>query len=321
MVTVFPVRQRPPRWRGRQFHNQPTESHQHRFLVALWDAVKVETHGDLEITVHPNNNNIAGSDPDALDMLRQGDLEFFTLMGGIIGQVAPAAEIQSVPFAFTSHEQVHAANDGRLGEYISRECAAKGIHRFQYGLLENGFRQINMIDRPIRSVEDLTGVRMRVPDARIIRETFQSLGAVPVTVNINNLYEALRTHDVDAQENPMVVTEVNRLYEVTTYLSITNHIWSGFNLIANPRFWQSLPGDVQTIVNRNVRKHVAQQREYTNNLNNSLAARLASRGMVVNTTEPDSFRKKLGAGFYERWRDHLGRAAWSLLEDEVGRLI
>lgn len=289
--------------------------------MALWDAVKVETHGDLEITVHPNNNNIAGSDPDALDMLRQGDLEFFTLMGGIIGQVAPAAEIQSVPFAFTSHEQVHAANDGRLGEYISRECAAKGIHRFQYGLLENGFRQINMIDRPIRSVEDLTGVRMRVPDARIIRETFQSLGAVPVTVNINNLYEALRTHDVDAQENPMVVTEVNRLYEVTTYLSITNHIWSGFNLIANPRFWQSLPGDVQTIVNRNVRKHVAQQREYTNNLNNSLAARLASRGMVVNTTEPDSFRKKLGAGFYERWRDHLGRAAWSLLEDEVGRLI
>jgi TRAP-type C4-dicarboxylate transport system substrate-binding protein len=196
----------------------------------------------------------------------------------------------------------------------------KGIHRFQYGLLENGFRQVNMLDRPIRTANDLSGVRMRVPDTELIRDTFRALGAVPVTVNINELYEALKTRRVDGQENPLVVTEVNRLYEVTRYLSITNHIWSGFNLMANLKFWNGLPGDVQTVVNRNVRKYVAAQRTYTNNLNNSLAAKLVERGMIANTADTVSFRRALGAEFYRRWRDQLGPTAWGLLENAVGRL-
>lgn len=321
IFAILPGRARAARWTGRQFHNQPADSHQHRFLVDLWNAVRMETNGDVEITVYPQNNNLPGSDPAALDLLREGGLEFFTLMGGIMGRVVPAAEIQGVPFAFSSYGQVHKLNDGKLGEHIGRECAAKGIHRFQYGLLENGFRQINMLDKPIRTADDLAGVRMRVPDAQIIRETFEALGAVPVTVNIADLYEALRTRRVDGQENPLVVTEVNRLYEVTRYLSITNHMWSGFNLIANMKFWRGLPAGVQAIVNRNVRKYVAQQRTYTNDLNNKLTETLSQRGMIVNAADSASFRRKLGARFYQRWRDQFGLAAWGLLEDEVGKLI
>jgi tripartite ATP-independent transporter DctP family solute receptor len=320
MIAILPGCSRAPRWTGRQFHNQPAESHQHRFLVDLWNTVKAETNGDLEITVYPQNNNVAGSDPAALDMLQHGGLEFFTVMGGILDLLVPAAAIQGVPFAFSTHQQVHKANDGKLGEYIGKECTAKGIHRFQYGLLENGFRQINMLDKPIRTADDLVNVRMRVPDAQIIRDTFQALGAEPVTINIADLYEALKTRRVDGQENPLVVTEVNRLYEVTKYLSITNHMWSGFNLIGNLKFWQSLPPSVHAVVDRNVRKYVEQQRVYTNDLNNTLAAKLAERGMVVNVADVGSFRRGLGFRFYQRWRDQLGSTAWGLLEDEVGKL-
>ena len=321
IIATLPGRQRVARWTGRQFHNQPADSHQHQFLVDLWNAVRTETAGELDITVYPQNNNIPGSDPAALDMLRNGELEFFTLMGGILGRAVPVAEIQGVPFAFSNHAQVHRANDGRLGEYISQECAAKGIHRFQYGLLENGFRQIYMIDKPIRTADDLAGVRMRVPDTELIRDTFKALGAVPVTVNINDLYEALKTRRVDGQENPLVVTEVNKLYEVTRYLSTTNHIWSGFNLLANGNFWNGLPANVQGIVDRNVRKYVAAQRAYTNTLNNSLAAKLVDRGMVANVADSESFRRALGTEFYRRWRGQLGATGWRLLEDEVGRLV
>jgi TRAP-type transport system periplasmic protein len=317
--TIF-LKPTPPRWTGRQFHNQPEASHEHHFLVDLWNAVRRETRGELDITVYPQNNNIPGSDPAALDMLHSGELEFFTVMGGIIGRLVPVAEIQGVPFAFTSHRQVHAANDGKLGEFIGKECAAQGLHRFQFGLLENGFRQISMLDKPIRTADDLAGMKMRVPDSQIIRATFQALGADTVTININELYQTLKTRRVDGQENPLVVTEVNKLYEVTKYLSITNHIWSGFNLLANLSFWNGLPQDVQTIVNRNVRKYVAAQRAYTDNLNRKLAVKLARDGMIVNTANQQSFRRKLGSDFYRGLRNHFGRAAWAILEDAVGRL-
>src|SRR2546425_12834163 len=166
-------------------------------------------------------------------------------MGGILGRKVPVAEIQGLPFAFTSHAQVHRANDGALGEYLGRECAAKGIYRFQYGLLENGFRQISTVEKPVFIAEDLRGMRMRVPDGQMFRDVFTALEAQPVTINIRELYAALKSRQVDGQENPLVITEVNRLYEVTKYVSTTNHMWSGFNLLANLKFWNSLPGDVQ----------------------------------------------------------------------------
>jgi tripartite ATP-independent transporter DctP family solute receptor len=320
IATVLPGRASAARWTARQFHNQPEESHQHRFLVALWAAVKEDTGGQLDVTVHAQNGNIPGSDPAALEMLRQGELEFFTLMGGILGKLVPVAEIQGLPFAFTSHAQVHQANDGKLGALIGRECAAKGIHRFQYGLLENGFRHIAMAEKPIRTADDLVGVRMRVPDGEMFRDLFRSLGAEPVTVNIRDLYEALKTRRVDGQENPLVITEVNKLYEVSRYMSLTSHMWSGFNLLANVKFWESLPPDVQQVVDRNVRKHVAEQRAYTDGLNRQLQSTLTDRGMIFNTADVATFRATLGAGFYQRWKTQLGSEAWSLLEEEVGRL-
>jgi tripartite ATP-independent transporter DctP family solute receptor len=313
-------RERAPQWRARQFHNQPAQSHQQTFLVDLWEQVRKETDGRLVVTVYPQNNNIPGSDPAALDMLQSGELEFFTLMGGILGRKVPVAEIQGLPFAFTSHEQVHRANDGALGEYIGRECAAQGIYRFQYGLLENGFRNISMVERPVRTADDLRGVKIRVPDGQMFRDLFTSLDAQPVTVNIRDLYEALKARRVDAQENPLVVTEVNKLYEVTRYISITNHMWSGFNLLANLKFWNGLPPDVQEVVLRNVKKYVAAQRDYTDRLNRELQTTLAGRGMVFNNADVTTFRRKLGGGFYQRWKDQFGATAWNLLEEQVGRL-
>jgi TRAP-type transport system periplasmic protein len=308
------------KWSARQFHNQPVQSHQHQFLTDLWAQVAKETDGRLQVAVFPQNGGIAGSDPQALDMLQSGELELFTLMGGILGRKVPVAEIQGMPFAFTSHAQVHRANDGALGEYIGRECAAKGIYRFQYGLLENGFRQISSAEKPVRSAADLRGLKMRVPDGQMFRDLFTALEAVPVTINIRELYEALKNRKVDAQENPLVITEVNKLYEVTKYVSTTNHMWSGFNLLANLKFWEALPSDVQGVVQRNVKKYVAMQRAYTDGLNRELETKLAARGMIFNAADVSTFRAKLGGGFYQRWKSEFGSTAWSLLEGEVGRL-
>jgi tripartite ATP-independent transporter DctP family solute receptor len=311
----------PARWTGRQFHNQPEASHTHGFLLALWDEVREATGGALDVTVHAQNGGVSGSDPAALAMLASGELEFMTLMGGILGKVVPVAEIQGLPFAFASHAQVHAAMRGPLGDHLRAEMAAKGIHGFRDGVLENGFRHVVSIDRPVRTAADLAGYRMRIPDGRMFDDAFRALGATPVVVNIRDLHAALKAHRVDGQENPLVVTEVNRLYEVCKYVSLTAHMWSGFNLIGNLAFWRRLPEDVQQKVNRAVAVHVERQRAYTDEFNRMLATRLRTeRGMVFNTADAASFRSVLTGDFYRRWRRELGEAAWALLERSVGSL-
>ncbi len=310
-----------PRWAGRQFHNQPEESHTHGFLAALWYEVAAETGGELQVTVHAQNGGIAGSDPAALAMLVAGELEFMTLMGGIIGQVVPVAEIQGLPFAFENHRQAHHVMKGALGDHLRDEMAAKGIHGFRHGVLENGFRHIVSIDRPVRTAADLVGYRMRIPAGRMFDDLFRSLGAEPVVVNIRELYGALRDRTVDGQENPLVVTEVNRLYEVCRYVSLTGHMWSGFNLIANLGFWCRLPEGVREAVDRAVARHIERQRAYTDRLNVELATKLeTARGLVFNNADTASFRRALSADFYRRWKHEFGTKAWSLLEQAVGPL-
>jgi tripartite ATP-independent transporter DctP family solute receptor len=308
------------RWRGRQFHNQPEDSHIHGFLVALWDAVREESAGRVDIRVHARNGDIAGSDPGALRMLVSGELEFMTLMGGIIGQVVPAAEIQGLPFAFRDSEQVFAATDGPLGDYLNREMRAKGIHALPGCCFENGFRQIYGRDKPVRAVDDLAGYRMRVPDGRLFVDAFAALGAVPVIVNIRDLYDALKAGRVDGQENALVVHQVNRLFEVTKYLSITNHMWSGFNLLCNLAFWDALPADIKDIIQRNARRQVLAQRAHTRRENDGLVESFRRRGMLVNEADTASFRAKLAGDFYRLWKGELGTTAWNLLEAQVGRL-
>lgn len=307
-------------WTGRQFHNQPENSHQHRFLVQLWEGVREETGGRMVIAVHAQNANIPGSDPAALRMLVAGELEFFTLMGGILGLAVPVMEIQGLPFAFRDHAEVHRVMDGPFGDLLRRECRAKGIVWLPAATLENGFRHISSNRGPVRDADDLRGLRIRVPDGEMFRDLFRALGAEPVTINIRELYAGLRDRQVDAQENPLVITEVNRLYEVQRYMSLTGHMWSGFNLLANARFWDALPEDVRDICIRRAARAVAEQRAYTDTLNRQLESRLAERGMILNRADTGSFRRVLADGFYARWRERFGPTAWAALEAQVGRL-
>src|SRR5438093_529004 len=125
-----------------QFHNQTATSSLHRRLVEMWAAIRTETRGRVETQVFAQNNRLAGSDPAALNMLVAGEIQFFTLMGGILGTVVPAAEIQQVPFAFRSAAHAHKAMDGALGGFLREEMAAKGIFGFPAGTFDNGKRTV-----------------------------------------------------------------------------------------------------------------------------------------------------------------------------------
>ena len=306
-------------WTFSQYHNQVAESPLHRQLVAMWDDIRRETDGRVETRVYPQNNNISGSDPQALRMLVSGEIEFFTLMGGVLDRVVPVTSVQDMPFAFRSAEHAHRTMDGPLGAYLRSEIEAHGLHAFPVGAFDNGMRQISIAPHPVKVPADLRGIRMRTPDAPLIADTFRAFGAEPVTVNSADIYAALKAGRVDAQENPLALIELFKIYEVVRYISVTNHIWSGFNELAHLPTWRRLPADIQAIIERNVARHVRLQRERQGALNAELRTTLARQGPLFNDVDQTPFRRMLGP-VYERWKKELGTRCWSLLEAETGKL-
>jgi len=295
-----------------QYHNQPATSSLHRRLVEMWTAIRRETNGRVDTQVFPENNKIAGSDPAALQMLVSGDIQFFTLMGGILGTVVPAAEVQQVPFVFRSAAQAQHAMDGALGAYLRAEMAAKGIGGFAVGAFDNGMRQIAGTKRPIVTPDDLAGMRMRVPAGQLVADTFKALGAEPITINSSGIYDALKSGRVDAQENPLALVDLFKLYEVVKYVSMTNHMWSGFNQLAHLPTWQRLPDAIKRVIDRNVTKYVRLQRADQQRANDRLRAELTTRGLVFNDVDADPFRRKM-SGVYATWKERLGTKCWGLL--------
>lgn len=303
----------------RQFHNQALSSPLHKRLVEMWAAVKTETNGRVDTEVFAENAGIQGSDPAALKMVISGELDFFTLMGGILGQSVPVAEVQQVPFAFKTASDAHAAADGALGAYLREEMAAKGLYGFPVMAFDNGMRQTSTTSRPIVIPKDFDGIRIRLPAGQMFTDTFKALGAEPVTINVNKIYDGLKDGKVDAQENPLAVTEVFKLYEVQKHMAMTNHMWSGFNLMANLALWRKLPADIQAVIERNATKYVRLQREDQGAFNGGLRKTLTERGMVFNDVDQEPFRARM-APVYAVWKEKLGAKCWSLLEGHVGKL-
>ncbi len=216
-LTVF-SRAQAPDFKFAQYHNQLEDTPLHRRLTEMWEAVRKESGGRVDTHVYAYNNKNPGSDPAVLKLLVAGEVQFFTLMGGILANVVPAANIQQVPFAFRTAEQAHKTVDGPLGTYLRGEMAAKGIVGFPVGAFDNGMRQIAGRTRPIRTPADLAGMRMRVPDGQMFDDMARALGAEPVTVNSADIYTALQKGTVDAQENPLAYMDFFKHYEVMKYL-------------------------------------------------------------------------------------------------------
>ncbi|GAC1577619.1 MAG: TRAP transporter substrate-binding protein [Candidatus Elarobacter sp.] len=290
----------------------------HVNAVRVKNAVAKRSNGRLAIEVFPNN--VLGGDPAMLSQVRSGALQLYAGYGGIFSSVAPSAGIEGVGFAFKDQAQALAAFDGALGATVRKEMDAKGPFVTFERPWVNGFRQITTSVRPIKVVADMDGLKIRTPPSKIWVEMFHELGAAPTPIAASEMYTALQTHVVDAQENPFTILETYRLFEVQKYVSVTNHMWSNFWLVANADAFKSLPPDLQKILREEINAHALTNRREMEISNASLAEKMARfYGMKINTVETAPFRAKLKP-FYAKEKADFGPEAWGLLERSVGTL-
>jgi len=296
--------------------SQPTDSPNYIRLKEMADRVHADTGGAMTIELFPESK--LGNDSAMIAMVQKGELEMY-LGGNVFGPLVPVTEMPGLPFTFRNSTEVFAALDGELGDHIRSEMAAKGLHAFRHGM-DNGFHHLTTSTKPIRSVEDLAGMKIRTTVQKMTVEFFEALGAKPMTFTLNRLYEVCRDRIVDGQTDPLAIVVLLKLYEVQTYLSLTDHWWSGFTLVANPNAWNALPADIRAILDRHVETAARAQRKDVEAINAGAIELLRAKGMVVNKADTSGFRKPLAA-FYARWKGIYGERAWALLEARVGKLV
>ena len=290
---------------------------QHIRMTEAAAKILAATNGRMQLQLFPNSE--LGSDDSSVAQLRSGAMEMYVGSDGVLSTVVADAAIEGVGFAFKSQPQALAAIDGPLGDVVRKQMVAKGIYPFSKCWV-NGFRQIVTSTKPIKTVDDLAGLKGRTPGAKLYVDMFRTLGASPTPVNVADVYSGLQTKIIDAVEVPMAIIEASKWYEPTKFLSITNHIWGNLFVVVNADAWKSLPPDIQSVLNREINAAGMLERGDMLNADVALRAKLQSQGLTVNDV-PDiaPFRAKLKP-FYTDMKSTFSPEAWALLEKTTGKL-
>jgi tripartite ATP-independent transporter DctP family solute receptor len=279
------------------------------------EAIRKESNGRIDIQVYANSQ--LGSEPDMFSQTRSGALEFMST-SGVNLTLVPVGGINAIPFAFKDYDQVWAAMDGGLGAHVRAAFAKSNLFLFEKAL-DNGYRNITTSTKAIATPDDLKGVKIRVPANQLWVSTFKALGAAPTPVNFGELYSALQTKIVDAQENPLSLIKSAKLYEAQKYLSMTGHIWDGHYILTNAKNWAALPDDVKSVITKHFSEAALKERTDIREQNEKLEGEMQAMGLAVNTPDKQPFRDALkAAGFYEEWRKRYGDEAWAVLEKYSG---
>jgi tripartite ATP-independent transporter DctP family solute receptor len=283
------------------------------------EAIRNETDGRFELQLFSYNE--LGGDSTMFSQLCSGELECFTLSGvNVLSGLVPAAAIHGVGFAFPNYDAVWKALDGKLGLHLRTQIEKAGLVVMEK-IWDNGFRQITTSTKPIVRLEDLQGLKLRVPISALWTSLFQSLGAAPGGIDFFEVYHALEAKIFDGQENPLAIIATARLYEVQIYCSLTNHMWDGWWFLINRHAWERLPQSIREIVSRNLSAAAVEQRRDMADRNARFRDDLVAKGLIFNDVDPALFREKLRqSGFYVQWRSKFGDEAWSLLEQVTGKL-
>ena len=280
------------------------------------DAIAKDSDGRIELKLFPNNQ--LGGEVDLLNQVRSGAVEMYVIGGLVVSSVVPAAALDGTGFAFKDYSRVWPAADGKLGAYIRTALMQANLYATEKPW-DLGFREITSSVRPIRNVDDLAGMKIRVPGAAAYADLFKALGAAPTSIQFNEVYPALQTKIVDGQENPLGLIVTSKFYEVQKFCSLSNHIWQGNWVLINGRVWKSLPANLQAIMEKRLNEAGLAQRKDLASLEQSYRDTMTKAGIQFNDVDTTSFRNKLKtAGYYVDVRRKFGDEAFKLLEDAAG---
>ena len=286
-------------------------------IIEAATAITADTNGQVDLQVYPNSQ--LGGEPDMFSQTRSGALDFMST-SGVNQTVVPVGGINAVAFAFPSYNEVWAAMDGDLGNFVRAQFEKVGLHVMPK-MLDNGYRNITTGARPVAAPADLKGLKIRVPGNQLWVTLFSALGAAPTSINFGELYAALQTHVVDGQENPLALIDSAKLYEVQKYVSVTGHIWDGHFIFSNAKRWNALSADVRDVLTKRLSDAAMAERDDIKTLNVELAEKLNKAGLQFETPDKAPFRAALAAsGFYADWKKRFGDEPWGLLEKYTGSL-
>jgi C4-dicarboxylate-binding protein DctP len=199
------------------------------------------TGGKVKVEVYANSTLY--KDKEEMEALQLGAVQ---LLAPSLAKFGPLGvrefEVFDLPFIFDNDAELHKVTTGPVGALLFSKLETKGIKGLAYW--DNGFKSFSA-NKPLKTPDDFKGLKMRIQSSKVLESQMRAVGALPQVMAFSEVYQALQTGVVDGTENPHSNLYTQKMHEVQKHMTLTDHGYLGYAVIANKKFWDGLPADVR----------------------------------------------------------------------------
>ena len=252
-------------------------------------AVEARSGGKVKIQIA--HSGTTGDWPQSIEALKIGTNDIVLQSVGTLDRYNIIAGIEAYPYLVRDVDHFKKVYYGPVGAQLYDEIAAKT----QYRIVGAGYRGARHMssNKKVEKLDDLKGVKLRVPPLKMYRMTWEYLGASPTPMGVAELFTSMQNGVVDGQENPLEVLEQFKFYEVQKYVVETSHVIGAMTWIFFDQKWKSLPGDTQAMLKEEGEKAMLGATERMVKMEADLKTKLQGKGMTFIKVDNAAFQAKL----------------------------
>jgi C4-dicarboxylate-binding protein DctP len=303
----------PGTFKLRYAHNHATTTPQHKAIEVFAKLVEERSKGAIQVSIFPAAQ--LGGNREQTEAVGLGTIDFTQQPTSVAAIYAPQMIAIDLPYLFASEDAALKGLNGPVGGELLKTLERKGIRGM--GFWPTGFSEIFTSTKPIRSPEDLRGMKMRVLPSPLLIATFKAWGASPTTIDYKEVYTALQQKVVDGWDSPLIVVPQLKIWEVQKYVTLTQYrLFSYVNMVSKQTF-DSLPPALQQVVLQADRDAQAEYLKLFHAQDADAAKMAEEKGMTVIrlTAEQREAFKKAAEPVYDQFADQIGRELLRKLRD------
>jgi C4-dicarboxylate-binding protein DctP len=264
------------------------------------------TNGRVTVEVYPNSQLY--KDKEEVDALQLGAVQMLAPSLAKFGPLGVREfEVFDLPFILPSKAALRKVTEGELGKRLFKKLESKGI--VGLGYWDNGFKVMSA-NKPLRMPEDFRGLKMRIQSSKVLEAQMRALGAIPQVMAFSEVYQAMQTGVVDGSENTPSNMYTQKHYEVQKFITLSDHGYIGYAVIANKKFWDGLPADVRGQLEKAMAEATGYANEISQTENDEALAEMRKSGkseFIELTPEQKAAWKKALEPLYTEMASRVGK--------------
>lgn len=268
------------------------------------------TDGAVKVEVYPNSQLY--KDKEEVEALQLGAVQMLAPSLAKFGPLgAKEFEVFDLPFIFPDKAALRKITDGEIGKSMLKSLESKGVLGLAYW--DNGFKMMTA-NKPFKTPEDMLGLKLRIQSSKVLESQMKAWGALPQVMAFSEVYQGLQTGVVDGTENTPSNVYTQKTHEVQKYGVFTDHGYIGYAVITNKKFWEGLPADIRTKLEKAMAEATVHANEVAQKDNDDAVAEMKKSGKIELSTPTAQERKAWAAGAAAVHQEMAGRVGKDLME-------